>query len=845
MKSISIKLRVLIYIVTFIAAAAATYIFAVRRPQGAQESPSSLGGAALPVVYMTTESGINYNYLHGYTCQVEQNLIHDAVTPIASDRRLNISIKQYKSTVSGISYELRSIDGRELIERTVVSDYSGRDGIIKAELKFRNLLENNTEYMLRIDVGTEELGEAAYYTRIVIMDDANTDMKLSYIRNFSGYTLDEENLNKITAKLETDATGDNTNLGRVNIHCKLSQVGFAGLKPTALSERYITLNEINGKTASVTVKYTAGTSDDTGSYRYNIKEFFRINQPDNTVTYVYNYDRWMEQIFDAKYGLSSTGELYLGICSDTDVEMKHGASGKVTCFVRENALWCYSLAQNRFIRLFSFADDGSGGIRENYDEHGIKILNIDKDGNVKFLVYGYMNRGVHEGQIGISVFTYDMKENRTKEIIFIPRTDTYMSIKQDIETLAYINESGILYMYNNGSIYYLDCTTKECMVVANGVLSSACFMSEESSRFVYQTGERDYDCKEMYVLHLDTGEIYQLDAAPGSRIKALGFIDGNAVYGEAKTSMIKTDGDGNVSFPMYELILMDGGHRIVREYSPAGIYITKVIFSRGKLIIERVAEDSGGNLLEAPEDELLSNVEDKTQTLRINIRTTEMRQKESYISLVSSAAGGKASNKNAAYEFSSDSVVHIVNSAPKDENKYYAYGFGSLCVVSDSLAQAVTEASQRGGVVVDGSSRVIWNRYKPQESSVGIAEGSLVPSENTQAAATDALLAVLGINKSSESLYARGLSTMDCLREAGVSVINLTGSGIEEALFFVGKGLPLIAKTDAGKYELVYGYSGNNVSTIDFTSGTSKSYTKSEFDNIISVYGSVLITAEG
>lgn len=296
---------------------------------------------------------------------------------------------------------------------------------------------------------------------------------------------------------------------------------------------------------------------------------------------------------------------------------------------------------------------------------------------------------------------------------------------------------------------------------------------------------------------------------------------------------------------MYELILMDSGHKIVREYSPAGIYIMKVIFGRGKLVIERVAEDSGGNLLEAPEDELLSNVEDNTRTLRINIRATEVRQKESYISLAVSAAGGKASNKSAAYEFSSDSVVHIVNSATKDQNKYYAYGFGSLCMVSDSLAQAVTEASQRGGVVVDGSSRVIWNRYKPQESSVGIAEGSLVPSENTQAAATDALLAVLGINKSSESLYARGLSTMDCLREAGVSVINLTGSGIEEALFFVGKGLPLIAKTDAGKYELVYGYSGNNVSTVDFTSGTSKSYTKSEFDDIISVYGSVLITAEG
>ncbi|MCM1309096.1 MAG: hypothetical protein NC223_10900 [Butyrivibrio sp.] len=845
MKSISVKLRVGIYIVTFIAAAAITYIVTFGRTQGAQENPSALGEALLPVVYMTTESGINYNYLHGYTCEVEQNLIHDAITPIASDRRLEISVKPYGSAVSGISYELRSVDGKDLIERTTVSDYSGSNGVIRAEFKFRNLLESNTEYMLKIDVGTEKTGTASYYTRLIIMDDANTDSKLSYIRNFSEYTLDEENLGNITAKLETDATGDNTNLGRVNIHSKLSQVGFAGLKPTQTGERYITLNEINGKTASMTVKYKVSTTDATGSFDYNIKEFFRINQPDDTVTYVYNYDRWMEQIFAPEKAVSSTGELYLGICSDTDVEMKYGASGKVTCFVRENALWRYSLTDNEFVRIFSFGADGGDGLREEYDEHAVKILDIDKDGNVRFLVYGYMNRGLHEGQVGISVFGYNAKENRTEEIIFIPRTDPYVSIAQDIETLAYINESNILYMYNNGSIYYLDCTTKECMVVAGGVISSTCSMSEKSAMLVYQTGEAAYDCLKIYILHLDTGELYELDAEAGSRIKVLGFIDGNAVYGEAKGSMIKTDGDGNVSFPMYGITLMDKEHKTVREYGVQGAYVTEVIFDDGKLEIKRVREDGAGNLVEMEDDRLISNIDSDSKSLQINIRTTELRQKESYISLVSVGTSAKYSYKSVRYEFPSDSVVHIVNSAPKDDKKYYAYGFGSLHTVSDSLASAISAASPRGGVVVDGSSRVIWERYKPQSNTISsIADSTLTAAENTQAAATDMLLAVLGINKSSAELYGRGLSTMACLEAAGAEVINLTGGGIEEALYFVGKGLPVIAKTDAHKYELVYGYSGNNVSTVDFTSGTSKSYTKTEFDNIISVYGSVLITAE-
>ncbi len=308
--------------------------------------------------------------------------------------------------------------------------------------------------------------------------------------------------------------------------------------------------------------------------------------------------------------------------------------------------------------------------------------------------------------------------------------------------------------------------------------------------------------------------------------------------------MIKADGDGNVSFPMYGITLMDKEHKIVREYGSDGAYVTGVIFNAGKLVIERVKEDGEGNLVEMPDDQLISNIDESTKTLQINIRSTDFRQKENYISLVSPGTGGKCTNKPVKYEFPSDSVVHIVNSAPKDEKKYYAYGFGSLHTVSDSLAEAISAASPRGGVVVDGSSRVVWERYKPQEKTISIADSTVVTAENTQAAATDALFAVLGINKSSKEIYDRGLSTMACLEEAGVNVINLTGGGIEEALYFVGKGLPIIAKTDAHKYELVYGYSSSNVSTIDFSTGTSKSYTKTEFNNVISVYGSVLITAE-
>ena len=36
--------------------------------------------------------------------------------------------------------------------------------------------------------------------------------------------------------------------------------------------------------------------------------------------------------------------------------------------------------------------DESDYIRDVYDQHNIKIVNIDENGNIDFMVYGYMNR---------------------------------------------------------------------------------------------------------------------------------------------------------------------------------------------------------------------------------------------------------------------------------------------------------------------------------------------------------------------------------------------------------------------------------------------------------------------
>lgn len=836
-----IKIRIGIYIAAFLLTAIFTYMFALKTTVSTTDT-TSMKDATLPLVYMTTESGIKYNSLHGYTGDVNPTEIRDVITPIEADRNLQVSMNLYQSDIQGISYEIRTMDAETLVERTEVKDYTEKNQILTADFQFKNLLEEDTEYLLKIIVDTEDNGGVAYYTRIMILDQADVDGKLQYVMNLSKDTFSEDTLSNLTSKIEPDSTGDNTTLGRVTIHSKLAQFGFGGLNPEIISDVWPTLNEIDGSRASITLNYTAATTEDEQEQQYAVKEYFRINQVDSTVTYVYNYDRWMDQVFDPDNAITVDGDIYLGITSGDPVQMMADENGNFTAFVRNQTLWCYNAEKNAIVKVFSFHQEDSDGLREDNDEHAIKILGVDTSGNIRYVVYGYMNRGVHEGALGVSVCEYDSANKTSTELAFIPRTEPYKVIEQDIDTLIYINEKNILYFYENGSIYYLDYKTKEYMIVADDVVKDSCKMSDLGSVFIYQKGENSYSCDQVQVLHLDTGVIYPIQAEEGDYIQALGFIDGNIVYGQAHQNMIEVNEDGNVNFPMYKITLIDENHKVVREYNKEGIYVTSAEFDGAKILFNRAKLDESNNLVAIDSDEMLSNLEDSTDELSIYEGTTEARQKELYIEPLVTGLSQTVSVSEADYVFPSDASVYIGSDDTDDQTYFYSYGYGSLNEVSTQLSDVIAAASGSGGVVVDTMGQVIWTRYKETSAMLDIPAAYWKAAGNSQVAATDLLVDLEGITGTSTEYYDQGYTTIDCLEKLAGSVVNLTGCPVENVLFFIGNGHPVLAKTGSNTYEVIYGYDSSTITTIDFTTGQSKNYSYTDFNNTIANYGDVLMT---
>ena len=156
---------------------------------------------------------------------------------------------------------------------------------------------------------------------------------------------------------------------------------------------------------------------------YNIEEYYRVRYTTSRI-YLLNFERTMNQIFRGENDSVYDQYIQLGI-REANVEYKANEVGTSVAFVQEGELWSYNQEANTLAKVFSFRGYEGVDDRENYGEHDIKIVNIDEAGSIDYIVYGYMNRGIHEGTVGIAVYHYDSLANTNEEQVFIPSSQSY------------------------------------------------------------------------------------------------------------------------------------------------------------------------------------------------------------------------------------------------------------------------------------------------------------------------------------------------------------------------------------------------------------------------------------
>lgn len=807
----------IVVIVFFIA------LFAVSKimNKGNTDMTTEMGEATYPLVSVNY-GGFRINTMHGYQDAMDVTQMRECLTPLVYGRKMNLVIEPYGNRISGVRFEIRSVDGSRLIEDTTLEDYEQTGEEIFISFGIKDLIENNQEYLLVLILDTDTQKEIRYYTRIINPEEYYVADKLEYITDFSNKTFDKEAAKELTKYLESNEQGDNTTFGRVTIHSSFQQVTWGDLDVTRESSPSITIKDLGEETGNFVMEYYVSMPYGGETKHYQVKEYYRVRYTTDRM-YLLDYERTMDQIFDENGDVYANNKIMLGITSEeTSIEESDG--GNVAAFVTGDRLYSYNLTDNKLALLFSFYDEKNWDERTLYDGHKIKILNVDEGGNVTFLVYGYMNRGRHEGHVGISVCFYDSTVNTVEEMIYIPCKKQQALLIKEVDQLAYINKNGMLYLMWENQIYGIDIMSRSCKVVVENLTEENYKVSDSNRMIVWKNTGDASESRELVLMNLITGAQKTIQAGNGEILIPIGFMDEDLIYGIARESDIQRDYAGNVVIPMYCVRIENETTGVLMEYQQEDIYVTAGVVEGNQIILTRLKKQEDGTYEETTDDQIMN-----AESAQENKNTIEIAAVDKYEKLTQIAL------KNTIDQ---DSMLHLtpkevlfeggrnisLSSISEHMENYYVYGKYGIESICDSEARAVKLADSISGAVVAENGSYIWKKgNRSLRNQIMAIQGEQVSEErNSLAVCLDTMLAYEGIIRNSEYMLSKGDSVMSILQESmeNARVLDLKGCTLDAMLYYVNKDIPVLAMMEDGTAVLIIGFNEKNTVVMNPETGT-------------------------
>lgn len=698
-------IKPIVLIVVFIAA---LITFCITTNKGNKDMTTKQADATLPVMSFNLDK-IKINTLHGYTTEMDPTKMRDCVIPISDDRKLSLSISTYGMAVDRISYKIRSMDGKRLVADDEISSFSNKDNTIQADVSMPNVMDENTEYLLVFTI-TSGQDNVYYYSRIMQTDGKAAAKVVEFAKKFHDETFIKDDKSFFTTYMET-TTGDRNTLAHVDLTSTVSQITWGSMAAAQYTNPVIALKEINDSYDVVTIDYVMSCVDGKGETEYyNVREYFRLRQTESRM-YVLNYERTANQIFNSENSfISDSGSVMLGIRS-SEAEYRANEAGSVICFVQEGDLYSYDINNGMIIKVFSFRDAEGIDERENWNHHDIKIVSVDEAGSIDFVVYGYMNRGTHEGEVGTGVYHYDGLAHTIDEEAFIPSKTSYEVLKAEMGKMLYLNEKNEFYLMMDDSLYRINLGSMSVKKVVEGLSTGSYCASESNRYFAWVDSANQYSSNTIKVMDLKSGKTFEVKKGDDQYLRPLGFIGEDFIYGQANAADVVSDAAGNTIFPMNGLIILDTSDQSeLKTYTPSGGYVEKISVDGYTVTIDLIAQNNGV-YAEIGQDTIMNREADSKQKIALDTSQSDTKLTVSAISI----AGGKKPDK--LKQLTAQMTINSHDTAVDlkfDDNTvhFYVYAKGDVIFASDNISDAIKQANDSMGVVIDSNQQYVWMRAR-------------------------------------------------------------------------------------------------------------------------------------
>ena len=809
-------IRIAVCVVVFLASA---LIIGSIMNQGHNNMTMEMAPATLPMITMES-GGVACNELHGNTVEMDVAYQKDCITLLGEGRQANFTVDTFGREITGISTEVRSIDGSRLIENSEVTGWKANGKSFSVSLTLKDLIDTNTQYSLTLILELEGEQKVYYYTTILWNDDVHISEILEFATDFHGKLYDKEMAKELTKYLEPNSKlTDNGTFHKVNIHSSFQQITWGSLEPVQEDAASIRLTQISGNVASLLMDFVVSTGEGKNKTYYNVEEYYRVRYTSERM-YLLDYERTMTQIPDTTR-MYANDKILLGI-TDENVDMMESADGNTVVFSDMGQLLSYNAATNGLTVIFSFYDKDNADRRTLYDNHGIKILDVDEGGNVKFAVYGYMNRGRHEGETGIQIISYDNSLNTIEEEVYIPYSKSYAVLKDEMEQLLYRNRQQHVYFFLENGVYDVDLENRSAEQLVSIRQDDSLQVSENHEIIVWQEGDDINHSNQLNVRNLNTGEQTVIRAEDGEAIRPLGFMGEDIIYGVARESDIRTENSGQIFYPMYKVCISNSSGDNLKEYGQDGIYIVDCAIEGNQITLSRIQRSENGSYQEILNDQIMNNVEEepgqnKVVTADIDIyeRYVQIQTKTTIDTKTIKVLNPKEVVFEGGRELTLDAVSEV--------SRYYVYNAYGVQGIYSAPGKAVKEAYDSAGVVANDRGITVWlkgNRVS-RNQIMAIKEESVTDQKNSLTVCLDNILRHAGITRNTEYDLAQGKTAIQILEEnmTGVQVLDLSGCSLDAVLYYVNQDIPVLAILEDGEAVLVTGFNEFNVVIMEPSTG--------------------------
>lgn len=706
---------IVLAVFAFVFAAAAFNIYTFNRLRPKELYYMDTLDATFPIIYQVRNDK-KVNEMRGFVDERYNIVSNDTITMLEAERKLELLILNNRNDINSLEYEVRDRTSNSLLERTKIdiSDENkskDRDET-KVTLNIQNLIKQNTSYLLTIKININR--RTAYYFANIIYRPRNIlDDAIEQTEWFTDLTFDPVTAGDyekgIVKYLETSINRDMREMHTVTLQQSFEQLTFADTKMKRISDYYFSIYQAQEYSYTIAVRYlTKSGKDNKNEYFINTDEY--VLRWDGKRWYFMKFTRSTEELVNIEDNPfnEKNKRFYTGVTNPNDIVKIESENKRFFVFCKEKEIYRFDTETKTMTNIFSYRIQSKETFENVAKDFAVKIMNIDDNGNVVYIVYGYNMTGLNEGNMGIGVFTYHSDTNESEENIFIPIYTTYQSLKYDIERLCVFKNNRLIFKSYN-KVYSIDINTAEILTLADGFEETK-FAASSNSRYFAFNNDKEAVSKHINIYNIEDGRVITIDANEGENIEVVTFMNDDLFYGVFSDENIWREANKIIGRPSHEIRVINAVTGKEDLFKENDRYLYNFVNQQNVLRYNKYKRE-GTHYTYLTNDVIVNNFSaENTDVYNYREELTKEKLRVGYFEIPMEKNEKIRYEKSAGVSRKQVEETALESTNEQEETLYYVYDCGSLKAKLKNLSDGINEIRDNYGYVKLNDRITCYNR---------------------------------------------------------------------------------------------------------------------------------------